>query len=228
MISAMGAASRATCARLQLGQLAKNRGVVGSLFGKSEPLVLATWGVRQTSIATNTRSSSSSSSVSSAAKYNLPKLSKEEVMDLENKISSYGKSPSENAQQQTNSSAQTTATSSMSNEADAIQLTDSAVKRLKHLSEKRKKTQYLRLRVDSGGCYGFSYMLDMTEEPEANDVVLDRKGAKVVVDDCSLPLVRGATIDWQDRLIGQAFLVVANPNSSGGCGCGASFEIKLD
>ncbi|KAJ2178569.1 [4Fe-4S] proteins maturation, partial [Coemansia sp. RSA 532] len=89
-------------------------------------------------------------------------------------------------------------------------------------------TQYLRLRVDSGGCYGFSYMLDMTEEPESDDVVIDRNGAKMVIDTVSLPLVRGATIDWQDRLIGQAFLVVANPQSSGGCGCGSSFEIKMD
>ncbi|KAI7820484.1 hypothetical protein BX661DRAFT_138081, partial [Kickxella alabastrina] len=106
-----------------------------------------------------------------------------------------------------------------------VTLTDSAIERLKYLSEKRQKTQYLRLRVDSGGCYGFSYMLDMTEEPEVNDVILDRSGAKMVIDDFSLPLVRGATIDWQDRLIGQAFLVVANPQASGGCGCGASFEI---
>ncbi|KAI8324378.1 hypothetical protein GQ54DRAFT_244345, partial [Martensiomyces pterosporus] len=106
-------------------------------------------------------------------------------------------------------------------------LTDSAIDRLKYLSKERNKTQYLRLRVDSGGCYGFSYMLDMTEEPEESDIVIDRGGAKMVIDDMSLPLVRGATIDWQDRLIGQAFLVLANPQSSGGCGCGSSFEIKL-
>ncbi|PIA17139.1 hypothetical protein COEREDRAFT_26811, partial [Coemansia reversa NRRL 1564] len=108
-----------------------------------------------------------------------------------------------------------------------VRLTDSAISRLKYLSEQRGKTQYLRLRVDSGGCYGFSYKLDMSEEPEKDDVVIDRNGAKMVIDELSLPLVRGATIDWQDRLIGQAFLVVANPQSSGGCGCGSSFEIKM-
>ncbi|KAJ2770149.1 [4Fe-4S] proteins maturation [Coemansia nantahalensis] len=112
--------------------------------------------------------------------------------------------------------------------ADAVELTAGAVGRLRHLSERRGKTQYLRLRVDSGGCYGFSYMLDMTETPEADDVVVDRDGAKMVIDAVSLPLVRGAIIDWRDELIGQAFYVRANPNASGGCGCGSSFEIKMD
>ncbi|KAJ2721280.1 [4Fe-4S] proteins maturation [Coemansia sp. Benny D115] len=166
----------------------------------------------------------SSSSSAAAAKYSLPKLSQSEALDLESKIADYGKPP-----QQTNTGQhEQKAPAEYAAEADSVVLTDSAIERLRYLSEKRGATQYLRLRVDSGGCYGFSYMLDMTEQPEKDDIVLDRRGAKMVIDECSLPLVRGATIDWQDRLIGQAFLVVANPQSSGGCGCGASFEIKLD
>ncbi|KAJ2747303.1 [4Fe-4S] proteins maturation [Coemansia sp. BCRC 34301] len=163
----------------------------------------------------------SASSSAATGRYTLPKLSDGDVAALAGKIAGYtgnGHQTSANAA----SAAAATGTS------DAITLTDSAIRRLLYLSEKRNKTQYLRLRVDSGGCYGFSYMLDMTEEPEANDIIVDRKGAKMVVDDVSLPLVTGATIDWQDRLIGQAFVVLANPNASGGCGCGASFEIKLD
>ncbi|KAJ1959114.1 [4Fe-4S] proteins maturation [Dipsacomyces acuminosporus] len=175
----------------------------------------------------------------STAKYNLRKLGSNETADLENKINTYaqsqlGSSNVNKAQVQSEAAAEKTSTAAAAaaaaagSEADEIALTDSAIDRLKYLSKERKKTQYLRLRVDSGGCYGFSYMLDMTEEPEENDIIIDRNGAKMVIDDVSLPLVRGATIDWQDRLIGQAFLVVANPQSSGGCGCGASFEIKLD
>ncbi|KAI9506362.1 [4Fe-4S] proteins maturation [Coemansia spiralis] len=155
------------------------------------------------------------------ATYNLRKLSEHEVTDLESKISDYAKPKIVPIRRD-----EANKESSISE--SAVQLTDSAIARLKHLSEQRNKTQYLRLRVDSGGCYGFSYMLDMTEEPESNDIVVDRKGAKMVIDDVSLPLVRGATIDWQDRLIGQAFIVLANPQSSGGCGCGASFEVKMD
>ncbi|KAJ2461408.1 [4Fe-4S] proteins maturation [Coemansia sp. RSA 2424] len=162
----------------------------------------------------------SASSGTATARYTLPKLSDGDVAALAGKVAGYTSNG-----HQTSANATPAAATGTS---DAITLTDSAIRRLRYLSEKRNKTQYLRLRVDSGGCYGFSYMLDMTEEPEANDIIVDRKGAKMVVDDVSLPLVTGATIDWQDRLIGQAFVVLANPNASGGCGCGASFEIKLD
>ncbi|KAJ2478738.1 [4Fe-4S] proteins maturation [Coemansia sp. RSA 2131] len=154
------------------------------------------------------------------AKYKLPKLDNQEIHALNGKIAEYAHPEALESSH--------SALAPGAHDANAVRLTDSAISRLKHLSEQRKKTQYLRLRVDSGGCYGFSYMLDMTEEPESDDVVIDRNGAKMVIDTVSLPLVRGATIDWQDRLIGQAFLVVANPQSSGGCGCGSSFEIKMD
>ncbi|KAI9467910.1 [4Fe-4S] proteins maturation [Coemansia sp. RSA 989] len=172
-----------------------------------------------TKIATATRSFSNTI-YRSTTKYKLRKLDDKEISDLETKIAGYSQPQAQN------SSIGTLAPGA--NEADSVRLTESAIKRLKYLSEKREKTQYLRLRVDSGGCYGFSYMLDMTDEPEKDDIIVDRNGAKMVIDQFSLPLVRGATIDWQDRLIGQAFLVVANPQSSGGCGCGSSFEIKLD
>ncbi|KAJ2789341.1 General transcription factor 3C polypeptide 1, partial [Coemansia guatemalensis] len=152
-------------------------------------------------------------------------LGKQEADELESKIASYSQgSHGDTSTKQQNQENLAPGAS----EASAVRLTDSAISRLKYLSEQRGTTQYLRLRVDSGGCYGFSYKLDMTEEPEKDDVVIDRNGAKMVIDELSLPLVRGATIDWQDRLIGQAFLVVANPQSSGGCGCGSSFEIKMD
>ncbi|KAJ2082013.1 General transcription factor 3C polypeptide 1 [Coemansia sp. RSA 988] len=166
-----------------------------------------------------------SASNKDTAEFSLRKLGKQETEELESKIVSYsqghrGDTLSKQPREENLVPG--------ANEASTVCLTDSAIDRLKYLSEQRGKTQYLRLRVDSGGCYGFSYKLDMTEEPEKDDVVIDRNGAKMVIDELSLPLVRGATIDWQDRLIGQAFLVVANPQSSGGCGCGSSFEIKMD
>ncbi|KAJ1836898.1 [4Fe-4S] proteins maturation [Coemansia sp. RSA 2703] len=213
--------------RTRLGRLAKRSGYHTLLSQNIRAQVYAAVPV-STQLSLYRQSSSSSAAAEStgaAAKYNLRKLSKEETVDIENKIANHGKKAEVAAPQNSTDEKVSTATLG---EADSIELTDSAIERLKYLSEKRQKTQYLRLRVDSGGCYGFSYMLDMTEDPEENDIVIDRKGAKMVIDDCSLPLVRGALIDWQDRLIGQAFLVLANPNASGGCGCGASFEIKLD
>ncbi|OMJ11667.1 Iron-sulfur cluster assembly 2-like protein, mitochondrial [Smittium culicis] len=110
---------------------------------------------------------------------------------------------------------------------DELVLTEAAIKRLIDLSKQENSTQYLRVRVDSGGCYGFQYKMDLETKVEHDDVVLERGGAKVLVDKVSLGLIRGATIHWVDELIGHSFKIVANPNSSGGCGCGASFEIKF-
>ncbi|PVU85471.1 hypothetical protein BB559_007003 [Furculomyces boomerangus] len=106
---------------------------------------------------------------------------------------------------------------------DLIKLTPEAIKRLESLSEKEGKTQYLRVRVDSGGCYGFQYKMDLTETPEKDDM----GNAKVLVDEVSMGLIQGATVHWADEIIGQSFRIIANPQSAGGCGCGASFEIKL-
>lgn len=61
------------------------------------------------------------------------------------------------------------------------------------------------------------------DPPEGN------AGPLVVVDNVSLHLVRGATIDFATELIGSAFRVADNPQSkSKGCGCGVSWELRDD
>lgn len=50
--------------------------------------------------------------------------------------------------------------------------------------------------------------------------------ARVVVDNISLQLIRGATLDWQSSLRGSSFAILNNPNAVGGCGCGSSFVSK--
>ena len=62
------------------------------------------------------------------------------------------------------------------------------------------------------------------DQAEADDLVLEGGGQKVVVDPVSLPYLAGATIDFADELIGARF-VIENPNASSSCGCGTSFSI---
>jgi iron-sulfur cluster assembly accessory protein len=56
--------------------------------------------------------------------------------------------------------------------------------------------------------------------------VFDKDGSKVVIDNISLDLIRGATIDYEQELIRNAFAVVNNPQSESACGCGSSFAVK--
>lgn len=85
----------------------------------------------------------------------------------------------------------------------------------------------LRVRVDSGGCSGFKYNFELDfNGPQSDDAVFRRDGATVLVDNASLPLVAGATLNWSEEMMRQAFSIINNPQSDAGCSCGASFTPK--
>lgn len=54
----------------------------------------------------------------------------------------------------------------------------------------------------------------------------DEPGARVVMDEPSLELLKGSKVDYTMELIGSQFKVVGNPAASSSCGCGTSFDIK--
>lgn len=82
----------------------------------------------------------------------------------------------------------------------------------------------LRITVEGGGCSGFQYKFDMAGIAEADDVVLERNGAKVLIDPVSVGFLTGSEIDFVDDLQGSAFRI-KNPNATASCGCGTSFTI---
>ncbi len=53
-----------------------------------------------------------------------------------------------------------------------------------------------------------------------------KEESKVVVDNGSFELVKGATIDYVQEMMRSAFTVVNNPQSESACGCGSSFAAK--
>jgi iron-sulfur cluster assembly accessory protein len=84
--------------------------------------------------------------------------------------------------------------------------------------------QCLRVAVEGGGCSGFQYDIRLEPAPACDDLVLERDGARVLIDPVSLPFLADAEIDFADELIGARF-VVKNPNATSSCGCGTSFSI---
>jgi iron-sulfur cluster insertion protein len=82
----------------------------------------------------------------------------------------------------------------------------------------------MRVSVEGGGCSGFQYRFDLVQEGAPDDIVVERDGARVVVDPVSLGFVQGAEIDFVDDLIGAAFKI-NNPNVTAACGCGTSFSV---
>jgi iron-sulfur cluster assembly accessory protein len=82
----------------------------------------------------------------------------------------------------------------------------------------------LRISVEGGGCSGLQYKFDVERAKAADDLVIAREGAVVLVDPSSVPFLAGSELDFVDDLIGASFRLV-NPNATASCGCGTSFSI---
>lgn len=103
-------------------------------------------------------------------------------------------------------------------------VTERAARRIAEIAAVEPDDHVLRISVEAGGCTGFQYKFDMVSAPEAEDIVIEREGARVVVDPVSLGFMGGAELDYVDELIGASFKI-RNPNATAACGCGTSFTI---
>jgi len=101
----------------------------------------------------------------------------------------------------------------------AVTLTENAKNYLKNVSQGR----YVSLGVKGGGCSGFQYVWDFSDnwpdvkwsEPIEDVLVLDPLAEVYVL---------GSVIDYVTEL-GGSFLAVKNPTSTSSCGCGESFGV---
>lgn len=105
-----------------------------------------------------------------------------------------------------------------------IALTTAAAQRVAAIAARQNKPAILRLSVDGGGCSGFQYKFGLADAPAGDDTVAETDGVRLVVDEISLDLVRGARVDYVESLGGAAFKV-DNPMAASGCGCGTSFSV---
>ena len=106
-----------------------------------------------------------------------------------------------------------------------ILVTDAAIARVAKILAGDTEKGALRISVEGGGCSGFSYKYDLVkDERTADDFVVARDGAVVLIDALSIQYMSGSEIDFVDNLMGQSFQV-KNPNAVPSCGCGTSFSV---
>lgn len=105
-----------------------------------------------------------------------------------------------------------------------ISVSDAAARRIASILSEDAANSALRISVEGGGCSGFSYKFDLVPAQEPDDLVIEKDGARVLVDQMSLIYMSGAEIDFVDNLMGQSFQI-NNPNAVASCGCGTSFSI---
>jgi iron-sulfur cluster insertion protein len=107
----------------------------------------------------------------------------------------------------------------------SVILTASAARRIAELKRQEQADHaFLRIAVSGGGCSGFKYGFSFDAQRNPDDVVFERDGVGLVVDEVSLDLLNGAEIDFVEDMMGASFQV-KNPNAASSCGCGNSFSI---
>ena len=100
-----------------------------------------------------------------------------------------------------------------------IKITDKAASKVK---EVLKDKTGLRIEVIPGGCAGYMYNITTENKTNKDDIIVEDKGVKVILDKESFEKLKGAKLDYVDSLQG-AGLKIHNPNAKSTCGCGHSF-----
>lgn len=105
-----------------------------------------------------------------------------------------------------------------------LRVTQAALDRVAILMKDEPAGTMLRVSVEGGGCSGFQYKYELTQEKLSDDIVLGDERVKVLVDAVSLPYLADSAIDYKTTLMGAAF-EIENPNATASCGCGTSFSL---
>ncbi len=105
-----------------------------------------------------------------------------------------------------------------------ISVSDRAANRIRDILANEAGQKALRVSVNGGGCSGFRYDFEIVQDANADDLVIEKSGARVVIDPVSIPYMSGSEIDFVDDLIGASFKIT-NPNATASCGCGTSFSL---
>ena len=69
-----------------------------------------------------------------------------------------------------------------------------------------------------------AYTLEFADETQAEDLVFESEGVKVLVDPKSLLYLDGTELDYTREGLNEGFKF-NNPNVKDACGCGESFNI---
>lgn len=105
-----------------------------------------------------------------------------------------------------------------------VSMSDSAAKRISEILVSQPDKYALRISVEGGGCSGFFYQYKLVEKRNNDDFILEKDGARILIDAISLSFMDGAEVNFVDNLIGQAF-EINNPNVVSSCGCRTSFSV---
>ena len=108
-----------------------------------------------------------------------------------------------------------------------IELTNEAIIQLLE-NQKRDRWKNVRLGITGGGCAGFEYVFDSSnDDGNADDIVLDYGKFNILINKMSVPYLSGMTLDFITEGLNKLFKFV-NPKEEASCGCGVSINFDLE
>ena len=103
-------------------------------------------------------------------------------------------------------------------------MTEAAARHVNRYLSKRGKGVGVRLGVKTTGCSGLAYKLEYVDDLNAEDVVFETQGLKILIDPKSLAYLDGTELDFVREGLNEGFKF-NNPNERDRCGCGESFRV---
>ena len=105
-----------------------------------------------------------------------------------------------------------------------IEITEAAAGEIaKQRAKRGSPGAMIRIGVRGGGCTGFTYVFEWSEQARPSDKVFSAHGVSIVVDPKSLVYLGGMQLDFVRGMMGHGFKF-NNPNAKGACGCGESVQ----
>ena len=101
-----------------------------------------------------------------------------------------------------------------------LTFTPNAINQIEKITSNENMKKFFRISVKGGGCSGFKYNFSFDDKKNNDDLIF----GKAIIDQDSLNIINGSTIDFKNDMIGESF-IINNPKASSSCGCGLSFSV---
>lgn len=104
-------------------------------------------------------------------------------------------------------------------------ITDVAALKVRELLAQRGLDSLgIKVKIKTGGCSGYTYIVEYADNIGKFDKEVTDKGVKIVIDPMAVMHLIGTEMDYFEDQFKSGF-VFANPNEKGKCGCGKSFAM---
>ena len=106
-----------------------------------------------------------------------------------------------------------------------IELTAAAAEKIINLMNE-ENSKGIRINLKNGGCAGMEYSMEHAYDDDANDMVIEQDGARVLIGPTAQMFMFGTEIDYVETVLESGFKF-KNPNVTETCGCGESIGFDM-